>query len=262
MSISARLYKFVLVLCLLACSMLAHTQHEDNIPTLSAKTYSLDLKDWKWKFTNADSNVMSAIDYDDSHWHLKSLEMEDNGGDSLPFTGLGWFRLSFSVDSVWVNKPLAMTMTQEGASEIYLDDELLIHYGKIAGRDSSVYYHPREPLPFMIATEGKHVMAVRYAHYHLHKSKVGFRIVIGSAASIYENFNVNNMASSSILVFLLILFFTISFLHFLFFLFYKKNVSNLFFAIFMLCIGGVWTSRLIVFLSPILFSLLMWMPFS
>jgi len=141
-------------------------------------------------------------------------------------------------------------VSQIGSSEIYLDGKKIATYGKIGGPDSSVYFNPNNsPLPIIISAPGSHVMAVRYANYRLDRSAVGFAMAMGDAHNIFENDRTNNIASSSAFVFLLILFFTISFLHFLFFLFYRNNVSNLFFAIFTLCIGGVWTGLFTVFLS-------------
>jgi len=250
MSISARLCKFLLGVCLLACSLLSHAQNKDSIPTLSADTYVLELTDWKWKYITADSSNMAAPDYNDSHWLLKNVEPRDSRLDSLHFKGIGWFRLVFVVDSAWVNKPLALKMGQVGSSELYLDGKPIATYGKIGGPDSTVYYNPNNiPLPLVITTPGKHLLAVRYANFREEGSNVGFAMALGDAHNIFEHDRTNNIASSSAFVFLLILFFTIGFLHLLFFLFYKKNVSNLFFAIFMLCIGGVWTGLFTVFLS-------------
>jgi len=193
---------------------------------------------------------MAAPDYNDSHWLLKNVEPRDSRLDSLHFKGIGWFRLVFVVDSAWVNKPLALKMGQVGSSELYLDGKPIATYGKIGGPDSTVYYNPNNiPLPLVITTPGKHLLAVRYANFREEGSNVGFAMALGDAHNIFEHDRTNNIASSSAFVFLLILFFTIGFLHLLFFLFYKKNVSNLFFAIFMLCIGGVWTGLFTVFLS-------------
>lgn len=249
-SIAVQIKTLVIGVCLLACAVFTRAQSENDIPTFSEHTYTLELTDRKWKYSNADSGSMAAPDYNDSHWPLKNVNPRNGNSDSLHFMGIGWFRLEFIVDSSWVNKPMALKMGQVGSSEIYLDGKQIAAYGKIGGPNSSIYYNPNNiPLPIVIATPGTHLMAVRYANYRQERSGVGFSMVLGDAKNIFENDRSNNIASSSAFVFLLILFFTISFLHFLFFLFYKKNVSNLFFAIFMLCIGGVWTGLFTIFLS-------------
>src|ERR1043165_9208402 len=44
----------------------------------------------------------------------------------------GWWRLPFTVDSTLVSKPLALRISQHGASEIYLDGVLLRQLGSIS----------------------------------------------------------------------------------------------------------------------------------
>ena len=117
-----------------------------------------------WKFSNGDDSAMASIAYDDSHWKTEKTTLYIN--DSTDFKGIGWFRLHFIADTSVTGKPLALTMTHFGASEIYVDGKFLKSFGEIKGADSSVYLDPREvPFVFMLNDTGHHVIAVRYANF-------------------------------------------------------------------------------------------------
>lgn len=193
-----------------------------------------------WKYSRQDDSAMAKRDYNDSSW--KTVHSEDI--DSTIINGIGWFRLHFTIDSLMVHKPIAFSVRQKGASEIYLDGKLIKQYGLIRDKDSTVYYDPQN-IPFILVldTAGEHVFAVRYARFDFQKGQqAGFSIDIEHANTAFEQRRANDLAVTVFLMVLLVLFFTLSLLHFLFYLFYKQTVSNLWFSVFMLCISGIWFS--------------------
>ncbi len=191
-----------------------------------------------WKYSPVDDSAAVAPAFNDSNWKYMLSERIDSNN----FKGIGWFRLHFTIDSTMVHKPIAFGMRQKGASEIYLDGKLVKRYGNINGKDSTEHYDPQNvPIILIMDSVGEHVLAVRYARYDFpHGEYVGFSIEMSSADNTIEQKRVNDVLITVFLIVLFVVFFTLSFLHLLFFLYYKHNVSNLWFSIFMFCIAGIW----------------------
>lgn len=197
-------------------------------------------KSW-WRFSSNDSITMAATNYDDSHW--KVVQSDDI--DSSILNGIGWFRLNFSIDSSLVNKPIALSLRQKGASEIYLDGKLIQQYGTIKDKDSTEYFNPQKvPVIIELDSVGKHALAIRYARFHFEDNDddYGFTLMAGKANEVIKNHQINDVSSTFFLVALGVFFLTLGILHFLFFLFYKQNTSNLWFSLFSVCIAGIWFS--------------------
>lgn len=192
-----------------------------------------------WKYVVSDDSSMSTLSYDDRDW--KVIHTEDI--DSTVFSGVGWFRLHFKIDSSLVHKPIALQVRQKGASEIYLDGKLIKQFGRIKGKDSTVYFDPQNvPVIIVLDSVGEHLVAVRYARYHYMDGGVGFSIQMEKADAAVERKRMNDLAITIFLMVLFVVFLTLAFLHILFFLYYKQNISNLFFSLFMFCIAGIWLS--------------------
>ncbi len=192
-----------------------------------------------WKYSAYDNPAMATADYDDSNWTKQSAYIDISESRSGFFKGFGWFRYRFAVDSSLVNIPLAISVEHPGASEIYLDGKLIVQYGFINGKDSSVYYNPiKTPEIIYLAKSGDHLFAVRYANYNLGENyNSGFRFVLGKAGQMIAQKETNGIATTFISVSLGFIFLTLSFLHLFFFLYYRSIKSNLFFSIFMFSVA-------------------------
>jgi serine phosphatase RsbU (regulator of sigma subunit) len=69
------------------------------------------------------------------------------------------------VDTSLTHQPVAIRLTQFGASEIWLDGIKMISYGQLAA-DSVQYYDPEYlPTAIQFNRAGHHVLAVKYANY-------------------------------------------------------------------------------------------------
>ncbi len=198
-----------------------------------------------WKFSEGDDSAMALLTYNDNHWKVVRPSMEFSDTAKTTFNGIGWFRLHFVADSSVTGKPLAITITHAGASAIYIDGKLIKSYGTINGADSSVYNDPREiPFIFMVKETGEHVLAVRYANYDAEKNfktygsvRAGFELMIGKA----DNYIFIKNQRSTVLTFMTMLlggiFLALCLIHLFLYFYHQAERSNLFFSIFMFCIG-------------------------
>ncbi len=246
---TANTIRILLLICMmqLMCSTIVRSQtHLSSIDSLrislSKDSLVRAFDKARWRYSKSDDSAMAAPNYNDSDWKIIHSEFID----STIIQGIGWFRLRFSIDSSLVHKPIAFSVRQKGASEIYLDGKLIKKYGVIKGKDSTEYFDPQKvPIIIVMDSIGEHVLAIRYARYHFEgKDPEGFSIDMDHANTAIEGNRVNDVVLTVFLMVLFVVFFTLGFLHFLFFLFYKHNGSNLWFSIFMFCIAGIWFSIL------------------
>ncbi len=203
----------------------------------------------KWRFIEADSPAMALPEYDDNKWQEIDPEIrigKHPDAKSNSFNSIGWFRYSFIADSSITNIPLALSMTQYGASEVYLDGKKIDTFGIINGRHNTVYYDPQGiPAVFIIQTPGSHVLAVRYANFEAQNNHnrygrdfAGFKMEIGQAKYLI----IRSYNATRVFTFIYILFFgifiSLAFLHLFLFLYHRSFKPNLFFCIFCLSLAG------------------------
>ncbi|GDX51122.1 hypothetical protein LBMAG27_01690 [Bacteroidota bacterium] len=226
-------------LCLIFCILITFKIQAKEIILTADSLSAVLTKDWK--FSPDDNYEMARSNYNDSSWSTQSPIIGIDESHFGFFKGFGWFRYRFLIDSSLVNIPLAISMEQPGASEIYLDGKLIIKYGIINGIDSSVYFNPiKTPQIIYLTNIGEHVLAVRYANYNLGENyNSGFRLVIGKAENLIAQKETNAVAITFITVSLGFIFLTLSLLHLFFFLYYRSIISNLFFSIFMFSVSSL-----------------------
>jgi class 3 adenylate cyclase len=211
-------------------------------------------KDTSWRFAENDSNIFRLPNYNDKSWMFKPTTLYYQENKDNYFNGIAWFRLKCIVDSNLVGIPLALSINHYGASEIYIDGELIKKYGEIKGPNKTIYYDPKAiPLAFAFLKEGEHLIAIRYANYHAMRNfeeyddpMAGFDIKIGEANSVIERKSVNLIALSSIFMVLGGFFLSFCLIHFFMFLLNREIRSNLYFSIFMLSLGLVFITALII----------------
>lgn len=78
----------------------------------------------KAKFILDDQPEYSQINYNDSNW----IEVKT---DTVVYEGIGWFRFAFSSEKLANNIPCCLTLSQLGASEIYLNGNRIYSFGRI-----------------------------------------------------------------------------------------------------------------------------------
>ncbi len=237
-----------LLLCLLP--MLAagqvkkpHVTYLNGDSLIKSKLY------YNWRIHVGGPMEMANRDYNDSNWQLAETELNiynDTSNNIKKFDSVIWFRLHVNIDSALAAKPLILTMTHLGASEIYVDGKKVEEFGVINGRDSSVYYDP-DYLPSVIKMDsaGEHVIAVRYVNYkayrnykYANKTRGGFEMYMGRTRFILYNERSQTVAITFLLILLFGIFTALSLLHMLLYLYYKAVKSNLYFSLFSLSLGA------------------------
>ncbi len=242
---------FFLLLFAPFCSKAQQAAKGENVLSLksltndSSSSYLLE----KWRFKEADSPAMALPGYDDSKWEtiystLRIGNFPKSASDS--FNSIGWFRYSFVADSSLVGIPLAITLTQYGASQIYLDGKTVDTFGVIKDKKNTVYFDPQQaPVALVINNAGRHVIAVRFANFNAQKNAKygrnfgGFKMTIGQAKYQILNSRVQARIFSLITILFFSIFISFAILHLFLYLYYRSFRANLFFSIFCLSVAVI-----------------------
>ncbi|MDX1619147.1 MAG: 7TM diverse intracellular signaling domain-containing protein, partial [Balneolaceae bacterium] len=192
-----------------------------------------------WKFKVGDNIDWAAPDLDDTDWQKTSTYLSSSELPFIDWEGIGWFRLHVKVDSSLVDYPLALLIEQHhGASEIYLDGELLYSLGEVSiFEEDFVPYRDSRPRPIQFDDTTEHVLAVRYANhdapeFNEYGFTSGFRFLIGDL-NYHINATIDRLQTTPLNLMLYgggLMAFTI--IHFLLFVFYPTEKRNLYFAVF------------------------------
>lgn len=240
-TLSARRMKSLLFAGLLCCSLAQAFAQRDSAKVFSAD--SLTKTRWlsSWLVRAGDDLRWASPQYDDNGW-TKSNTCRINLRTDTPvrFRGTAWFRKWIRIDSSLVNIPLALQMSHMGASQIFLNGDMLEEYGRLAPRDSVEYYNPQgEPHVFLFRDSGYHLLAVRYADWRSRAQKeqwgetdITFQLWLSRANQAVESTIDNLTGQMLIVVFLAVLFGTLALIHFVLWLYYRAARSNLPFALF------------------------------
>lgn len=193
-----------------------------------------------WKYHAGDNLEWALPTYNDNLW--QSIEPELNL-DSIPkelFNGIGWFRIRFSIDSLMINKLTAIYLHHYGASEIYLDGNLIIAFGKVStDKENERSFIPDLPVVFSLGDTLKHILAIRYSNQFFQDNKEKYAEEIAGIRFSYldrpyeyivQRFRTEEIWFTFILLFGFFL--TLSLTHFLLYVFYRKQKQNLYYSIF------------------------------
>lgn len=240
-------HKFILIfhLILVAFGFIAQVVAQDSETVPDKLVLTSDLLNsgtvvdsgtglYPWKYHPGDNPEWANPTFDDTEWEsggtLDTLVLQDGRFES-EWEGIGWFRLHVSVPDrqLW-NTPLALqVMYQAGASEIYLDGELIYAFGKVGTRkEEEEPYWERNPQVISFSGKTDHVIAVRYSNF---SSPFGFWLALApldqsikARVDIIRHGTTLQMVWTAITVFLTLQ-------HLLLFFFYPRARENLYFAI-------------------------------
>lgn len=193
-----------------------------------------------WRFSDAEIKDGADTSLDDTQWPLVKSDLRKRGlPKGVSFKGTGWLRLHFSIDSAVGSRPLAIRMSQLGASEIYLDGKLITRYGELSPKDSVEYVNPQE-LPLLLPTisPGNHLLAVRYVNWlheyndtHYNEDFPGFNLSIWGAESALYSFSSQRNAVLFAFVMLFGIFITLALTHLILYLYYRAETANIRFSL-------------------------------
>lgn len=199
-----------------------------------------------WRYHDGDDPFWAAPAFNDSSWAITANSFSAIGRKKQPFSGIAWFRKHIIIDTSVAGKALALTLSHDGASEIYLDGALLVRNGVIGG-DSAECYDPNGfPFVFVAPAAGEHLLAIRYAEPDLAKdwgaTGNSFDRLAVAAKLWYANDAVattseENIFSSISSISLASIFATLALLHLILYLYQRSVRSNGLFALFAFCLA-------------------------
>ncbi len=197
----------------------------------------------EWKFHPGDDTAWAGKNYNDTNWSTLKNNFYIDSIKTGTWTGIGWFRKKFKIDSTMFNKPAAFIVTQRGASEFYLNGKLVKKFGTISKDiNKEKAYNPQD-IPFIVVfdTSQTQELAVRYANhkaqeyyerYKLEAGFEGFRLTINKADRAISSETSGYITWTIIYTFIGAIAFAFALLHLLIFFFYSRERENLFYGIF------------------------------
>lgn len=232
---------FHLILATLGCICQTPAQNE-LVPGTPIRLLTLDAVEagtslqGTWKYHPGDNPEWASPTFNDATWESTDTLLLQ---DSLPesgWEGIGWFRVHLSVpDEQLRNMPLALQVTyQVGASEIYLNGELIYKFGTVGmQKGEEEPYWERDPQVISFSGKTDHLIAIRYSNFSFEESAIMFGFGLKLAPlnpNIKRRITLVNegttiqMVWTAVAVFLMLQ-------HLLLFIFYPRAKENLYFAI-------------------------------
>ncbi|WP_118975418.1 adenylate/guanylate cyclase domain-containing protein [Taibaiella koreensis] len=188
------------------------------------------------RFSPEDNPQFALPAYNDSLWvRCAPLFSSEALRDSLS-GGVGWFRFRIQADSAVVNQPVAFSFKGSGAMIIYLDGRQVGKIGTFKNEGQPRYVSlASAPVLISVPVSGIHVLAIRYENTAARQYEDiawGFSLEPFHPDFLLLTLKHNLLVASVGLVGIGTLFFTLFLVHLLLFLFYRKEISNLYFALF------------------------------
>ena len=153
------------------------------------------LLDKGWKFHEGDDTAWANPDFNDRDWQPIDPALDIKHIPQFQKTSIGWFRLKLFVDSTQLNEPLAIILSQVGASEIYLDGKLLFKFGIVSAEHK--YEVPRyllnQPNSMKLDKRQIQTIAVRYSYHQNFLIKYVFpnlclKVALNSVSHAFTNY--------------------------------------------------------------------------
>lgn len=247
MAVNSRLVRCILIVCcmLLSCYALHAREILINKSLFANPEGSISLNNAFYVTTS--SGIKDSLDTKINLTN-NSLWAEILESDKLTFSA------TLNVDSTVAHLPLALQLSHNGASEIYLDGYLIKTFGNTS-KDKPVYYNPQDlPVSFSV-TEGRHLLQLVYANYDAAKNynkyqelNPGITAKLGFATQLmHEDHNTAVFYSTSCF-FIVGIFMALAIAHFFLYVYFKAQQSNLYFSLFCVCMGA---SFLIPYLNKV-----------
>ncbi|HWY37095.1 MAG TPA: SpoIIE family protein phosphatase, partial [Bacteroidia bacterium] len=204
-----------------------------------------------WLFSPKDDYRFALRNYADSEWKIVHSDL-DVSRDTF-FTGFGWFRLHYKITKEEIGTTFMLSVTHNGASEVFNDGRLLSFFGRVShtadgekGNDPSDEY-----FPLTVSDTLEHVIAVRYSNQHAksHHEKFdisnegfGIRFLRNDDMPFIKRLN---QYQSFFFISLSMFLFALALVHLMIYLFERSRKFNLYHSIFVCTLS-------LLFLTPVL----------
>ena len=223
---------------------------------LRSADFNIELKsgdNYLFRFKNVDDPSFKEIDFNDSSWkkQIASFDVEEIKKQDVG-KGIAWFRLRLKADTSMTGEVLVLNFTGTGAMEVYLDGIQKRKIGNFKHEKKSEYFElDKQPVYITLEDTLTHILALRYEYNDAVKNDNiwGIGLKIATAANFYNKQKNTSAIASIFLIGLGTIFITLSLVHLLMFLFYRKEISNLYFSLFTLSIGGLLYLAYKIFIS-------------
>ena len=237
-----KIFYFLLLLVFTSASKSFSQDSSNEATHLTKVPLEGMLLDKGWKFFAGDNPAYANPAYDDGGWETINPTLDIYDLPQIPKSGIGWFRLRLLIDSS-LDRQLVLIIQQSGASEIYLDGQLIHPFGVISSNPANVKaYDPLwKPVSFPVKKNTIQVLAIRFAlqpniryttMYETNNHALWIQVKdVESAVSFYGQHASRFGWFHIILMGVCILFCV---LHFAFYLFYSSQKANFYFALFAL----------------------------
>lgn len=209
-----------------------------------------------WFYHPGDDTAWADPGFDVSTWDTLNPRMDMDNMEPGKWTGIGWFRKSFKIDSSLLGGMLALRLEHFGASEIYLNGKKVHQYGRVSAfPDSEQVMQPaRIPLAVLLDSSTTQTIAIRYSsHTAAQKTRwfqrwfhrAGFHLQVARLNSAIFSRVVNAQASNAVNFGIAGLFISLSILYLFLFLFFARKKENLFYSLFTLFISFIFMTSML-----------------
>jgi serine phosphatase RsbU (regulator of sigma subunit) len=213
----------------------------------SLKEKSIPLDD-VWKYHTGDDSVWAEQGFDDSNWDTLNTRMTVSNTPEDLWKGIGWFRTNIRIDSSLINQPVAFLIYQFGASEIYLNGNLVKKLGTIGQTlEKETPYQPSNiPFTVILDTNLVYNIAVRYSNqlayekldwYDSRFESIGFVLSLRDNDDAITSKVENEKANVAVNILISGIFLALALLYFFLFIFYSDKKENIYYALFNFCIS-------------------------
>lgn len=252
--------KYFFVVLFFATLIFAGYSYANSIDTIYVHSDSLKNKsislDNVWKYHPGDDLTWANPDYNDSNWDTLMTRITSSETPKELWKGIGWFRTVIKIDSSLRNQPIAFSINQFGASEIYLNGKPVKILGTI--EETSEKETPYQPLniPFVVTLDSSLVynIAVRYSNKRAYEDfdwfasrfeLIGFDLSVRNSDEAIINKVESERATFAVNILISGIFLALSLLYFALFVFYSDKKENLFYALFTLSISVLFAVSMI-----------------
>jgi len=157
--------------------------HLDSIPAQKGVVLNKG-----WKFHAGDDPQWAKVGYDDATWQPVDPTLRLHNLPIVKKAGIGWFRLKMKVDSSLLNERLAMDLTTQGASEIYLNGELIYRFGIVSSdyKEEQTRFITGRPFSLKLGDQSLQELAIRYS-FHRKNLYINIRVASCMQLILKEN---------------------------------------------------------------------------
>lgn len=214
-------------------------------------------KDSVAAFMPGNDKTRAAYHFNDSNWEIAPFNLDSGIFKEKPFTGNAWFRIKIptriflQTDSMYM-----LHIYHTGASEIYLNGNLLKRYGKVGNNlsEEHIFFAKNEGIPLQADTSLPYqLVAVRFSNHHFNQYDNMPLFGKGFFASVSKNTQYDDLNPIGLVIAILSsiggILLGISIIHLLLWFFYQSHKPNLYYSFHCLFFSLIFIQLIPVFYS-------------